>query len=111
PDGPAIVWHHGTPDSGGIYRLARESAEQRGLRLLAYDRPGYGGSTPHPGRTVADAAVDVGAILDELGVERFATYGLSGGGPHATVATGSPSSVRSRPRRSSRPVRTSSSSP
>ena len=83
PDGPAIVWHHGTPDSGGIYRHARESAEQRGLRLLAYDRPGYGGSTPHPGRTVADAASDVGAILDELGVERFATYGLSGGGPHA----------------------------
>ena len=60
-----------------------EGAERLGARLLAYDRPGYGGSTPHPGRSVADAAHDVAAILDALGAERFATYGWSGGGPHA----------------------------
>ena len=83
PDGPTLVAHHGTPGAGLLYRPEVESARLRGVRLLAYDRPGYGGSTPHPGRRVADAAADVAAILDALGVERFATYGTSGGGPHA----------------------------
>jgi pimeloyl-ACP methyl ester carboxylesterase len=53
------------------------------MRLLAYDRPGYGGSDPHPGRRVADAAGDVAALADALGIERFAVVGGSGGGPHA----------------------------
>jgi pimeloyl-ACP methyl ester carboxylesterase len=35
-------------------------------RLIGYDRPGYGGSTSHPGRTVADCAEDVRAICAEL---------------------------------------------
>jgi pimeloyl-ACP methyl ester carboxylesterase len=81
--GRAIVTHHGTPGAGHLYRSEIESAERHGLRLITYDRPGYGGSTPHPGRRVADAAADVAAILDALGIERFATYGTSGGGPHA----------------------------
>jgi pimeloyl-ACP methyl ester carboxylesterase len=83
PDGQALVAHHGTPAAGRVYRTEAESAQQQGLRLIAYDRPGYGGSTPHPGRSVADAVADVVAILDALGVDHFATYGWSGGGPHA----------------------------
>lgn len=82
-DGPLLVVHHGTPMSGAIFRPEGESAERLGLRLLAYDRPGYAGSTRQAGRTVADAASDVVTILDHLGVDRFATYGVSGGGPHA----------------------------
>jgi pimeloyl-ACP methyl ester carboxylesterase len=83
PDAPVFVAHHATPGAGRLYRSQIESAQRRGLRLIAYDRPGYGGSTPHPGRGVADAAADVAAILDAFGVERFAAYGWSGGGPHA----------------------------
>lgn len=83
PGGALVIVHHGTPGAGRFARPELESAERLGLRLVAYDRPGYGGSTPHPGRSVADAAGDVAAILDELGAERFATYGVSGGGPHA----------------------------
>jgi pimeloyl-ACP methyl ester carboxylesterase len=83
PDGPALVMHHGSPSARLLHPLERASAEARGLRLVAYDRPGYGGSTPAPGRSIADVASDVAAILDALGVERFATYGASGGGPHA----------------------------
>ena len=83
PDGPAIVAHHGSPGAGRLFRTEVESAQQRGLRLITYDRPGFAGSSRHEGRAVADAAADVTAILDALGVERFATYGTSGGGPHA----------------------------
>jgi pimeloyl-ACP methyl ester carboxylesterase len=83
PDGACVVVHHGTPMSGALFAAEIESARERGLRLVAYDRPGYGESSPDPGRSVADAAADVAAILDALGVARFATYGASGGGPHA----------------------------
>src|SRR5690349_13882072 len=82
-DGPVLVTHHGTPAAGGFCRPELERAEARGLRLIAFDRPGYGGSTPYPGRDIAVVAADVVAILDALGVDRFATYGWSGGGPHA----------------------------
>jgi len=85
-DGPVLLAHHGTPSAANRARPERESAAAKGLRLLAYDRPGYGGSTPAPGRSVADATADVAAILDALGVERFATYGWSGGGPHALAS-------------------------
>ena len=54
-----------------------------GIRFIAYDRPGYGLSDPRPGRVVADAAADVGALADHLGLGRFAVFGISGGGPHA----------------------------
>jgi pimeloyl-ACP methyl ester carboxylesterase len=80
--GHAVVAIHGTPGSGLLWRGLAEDAEARGIRLLAYDRPGYGGSDPHPGRTVADAAGDVAAIADALGIDRFAVEGGSGGGPH-----------------------------
>ena len=83
PDGVAIVVHHGTPSSGLLYPPHAQDAAERGIRLVGYDRPGYGGSTPRPGRSVADAAADVEALVDTLGIERFATYGASGGGPHA----------------------------
>jgi pimeloyl-ACP methyl ester carboxylesterase len=83
PAGPAVFVHHGTPMSRLLYGPNVADAEARGLRLIGYDRPGYGDSTPQPGRTVADAATDVATIADALGIDRFATWGISGGGPHA----------------------------
>jgi len=59
------------------------AAEARGIRLISYARPSYGGSSPQPGRNVASAATDVAAIADALGIDRFAVMGASGGGPHA----------------------------
>jgi pimeloyl-ACP methyl ester carboxylesterase len=53
------------------------------LRLVSYARAGYAGSTARPGRDVVSAADDVAAVADALGIERFATMGASGGGPHA----------------------------
>jgi pimeloyl-ACP methyl ester carboxylesterase len=57
-------------------------AAERGLRLISYDRPGYGGSTPHPGHSVADCAGDVRAICAALEIGRLAMWGISGGGPY-----------------------------
>jgi pimeloyl-ACP methyl ester carboxylesterase len=82
-DGPAVVVHHGTPGGRLLHRPWIADAAARGLRLVSFDRPGYGGSSPRPGRTIADIADDVETILDALGDDRFATWGASGGGPHA----------------------------
>jgi pimeloyl-ACP methyl ester carboxylesterase len=60
---------------------------QNGIRWVSYDRPGYGGSTPDPGRDVASAASDVSAIADALGIDQFAVMGASGGGPHALACS------------------------
>jgi pimeloyl-ACP methyl ester carboxylesterase len=79
----AVVWHHGTPNVGEPPRPLFAAAERLGLRWVGYDRPGYGGSTPRPGRTIASAAGDVAAIADTLGLDRFAVMGHSGGAPHA----------------------------
>lgn len=83
PDGSLILAHHGTPGSGLLWDRWAEDAATRGIRLVGYDRPGYDGSDRHPGRTVADAAVDAATIADAFGVARFRTWGASGGGPHA----------------------------
>jgi pimeloyl-ACP methyl ester carboxylesterase len=81
--GPAVVVHHGTPSSGRLYPAQVDDARARGIRLIGYDRPGYGGSSAQPGRSVADAAADVAELLNALDVERFASWGHSGGGPHS----------------------------
>jgi pimeloyl-ACP methyl ester carboxylesterase len=82
-DGLPLVFHNGTPTGLVAFGPMVAAAAERGLRTVMYARPGYGTSTPDPGRQVADAATDVAAVLDELGAEQFVTAGWSGGGPHA----------------------------
>ena len=83
PVGFPVFSLHGTPGS----RLGRHPDEgvynRAGVRVITYDRPGYGESTRHPGREVVDAAGDVAAIADSLSLDRFAVFGGSGGAPHA----------------------------
>lgn len=94
PDGRPIVFHHGTPSSGRPFDQHVGLAQEQGVRLVSHDRAGYGESARKPGRTVADVAQDVEAVADALGLERFATWGLSGGGPHAlATAAGLPDRV------------------
>ncbi len=83
PTGVPVLVHHGTPGSRVVSESDVARAQRDGIRLISYDRPGYGGSTPRPGRTVGDCAVDVREIAVALGIERLAVRGLSGGGPHA----------------------------
>ena len=86
--GRPVLVHNGTPNSRTLYGPAAADAAARGLRLIGYDRPGYGGSTPQPGRTVVDCAADVRAICAGLGIDRRAMWGVSGGGPHVLACQG-----------------------
>jgi pimeloyl-ACP methyl ester carboxylesterase len=86
PDGAPVFLLHGTPGSR-IGPKPRASVLYRlGVRLISYDRPGYGGSDRLPGRTVASCASDISAIARDLDISSFAVVGRSGGGPHAMAA-------------------------
>jgi pimeloyl-ACP methyl ester carboxylesterase len=82
PAGALVIVHHGTPCSGLLAGPWAEDARARGIRLVGFDRAGYGRSERHAGRAVADVVSDTAAIADDLGVRRFRTWGVSGGGPH-----------------------------
>jgi pimeloyl-ACP methyl ester carboxylesterase len=82
-DAFTVLWHHGSPQTGAPLEPLLVAAERRGIRLLSYARPSYGGSSARPGRDVASAASDVAQLADALEVGRFAAMGASGGGPHA----------------------------
>ena len=92
PGGPPVFYFHGWPAS----RLEAGLIPGLPVRLLAFDRPGYGRSTPHPGRTLLDWGRDVAVVADRLGLRRFHVVGLSGGGPYAVAAAHAmPDRVRS----------------
>src|ERR1700678_4437762 len=82
-DGLPLVLHEGTPVGLSVYPPTVQAAAVRGLRVVLLARPGYEGSTPRPGRRVADVASDVAEVLDRLGADTFLAAGWSGGGPHA----------------------------
>jgi pimeloyl-ACP methyl ester carboxylesterase len=83
PDGRPVFLFHGTPGSRYGPRPRGIVLYRLGIRLISYDRPGYSGSDRFPGRKVADAAEDVGAIAKFFGIDRFSVVGRSGGAPHA----------------------------
>jgi pimeloyl-ACP methyl ester carboxylesterase len=82
PEGFPVVIHWGTPMGRSLYQAHVTEAEREGVRLISFDRAGYGGSTPSPMRSVADVASDTLAVLDALDIDKFASWGISGGGPH-----------------------------
>ena len=88
--GAPIFYLHGTPGAGLLFDSHVTLAERQAVRLIGYDRPGYGASTPQPGRSVGDVAGDVAAIAEALELERFAVWGVSGGGPHALACAALP---------------------
>jgi pimeloyl-ACP methyl ester carboxylesterase len=82
PRGKPVMALHGTPASRLMYSAAT-SAGKLGLRLIAPDRWGYGGTTAHPDPTLPAFAADIARVADTLGIGRFAVLGVSGGGPYA----------------------------
>jgi pimeloyl-ACP methyl ester carboxylesterase len=86
PDGFPVFALHGTPGCRLNRHPNEELVRAAGVRLITYDRAGYGASDRHRGRIVADDAGDVAAIADSLGIGRFSITGGSGGGPHCLAA-------------------------
>jgi pimeloyl-ACP methyl ester carboxylesterase len=82
-DGLPVVSLAGTPGTRWERPDVIAAFDQADLRVVVPDRPGYGGSTRKPGRTVADVAADVQMIADGEGWRQFAVTGFSGGAPHA----------------------------
>jgi pimeloyl-ACP methyl ester carboxylesterase len=82
--GAPVIALHGTPASRLMYSAAK-SAGRFGLRLIAPDRWGYGGTSLHPRPTLAAFAADMATLADQLRLDRFAVLGVSGGGPYAAA--------------------------
>lgn len=81
PHGRPVFFFHGTPGSR-FFRPPDEITRRLGVRLVTVDRPGYGGSTFQPGRRIPAWPIDLAALADFLGLDRFAVCGHSGGGPY-----------------------------
>ncbi len=87
PSGWPLIALHGGPGSRVSYNAEEPGIFARvGTRRITFDRAGWGDSTRHPGRSVADDAADVATIADALGIERFSLTGRSYGGPHSLAA-------------------------
>jgi pimeloyl-ACP methyl ester carboxylesterase len=82
PDGRPVVFTHGFGDSRLIRNPDDALTASLGVRVIAPDQPGVGGSSPKPGRKMVDWGPDVEELADHLGIGEFAVAGHSGGGPH-----------------------------
>ena len=88
PDGTPMLRFQGTPGSRYSRYPHEDSYDRLAVRVLAFDRPGYGASTRLPGRGVAVVADDAAELLDHLGLEMVHASGGSGGGPHVLAFSG-----------------------
>lgn len=85
PDGRPVVFFHGWPGSRLTGMSSDPAAKALGVRLISIERPGFGLSDDHPGRTIAGWPDDVANAANALGLGRFSVLGWSGGGPYAAA--------------------------
>jgi pimeloyl-ACP methyl ester carboxylesterase len=83
PGRPCVFFFHGAPSSRLRLGYLEHTFLSEGIRVISTDRPSYGGSSPQPGRSMAEWPADVAALADALDVDRFAVAGHSSGGPYA----------------------------
>lgn len=86
PNGSPVIYTAGTPASGRYGGCYDQSARAAGLRWISPDKPGYGGSDYHRDRSLISWGDDLAALADQLGLDRFALAGESGGGPFTLAA-------------------------
>lgn len=82
-DWPCVLFFHGAPSSRLRLAYLENEFLRAKVRVISLDRPGYGGSSTQPNRSMADWPRDVNAIADALGIDRFVVAGHSSGGPYA----------------------------
>ena len=83
PDGDTLLFHTGTPAAPIPFEPLVAEMASKGIRYVAFSRPGYGSSSRREGRSVADVVDDATTVLDHVGAGTALTAGWSGGGPHA----------------------------
>ena len=83
PSGWPLVAMHGSPDSSAIWALLDDAARRAGAWVIAPDRPGFGGSTPKPGRSILDWVDDLDELTEHLELTSFPLLAISGGSPYA----------------------------
>lgn len=86
--GAPLVCVHGSPGDFVEGLLMGEFFRVNGFRIIAPSRPGYGGTPLAAGRTSAEQADAIAALLDALGLDRVAVLGASGGGPASYALAG-----------------------
>jgi pimeloyl-ACP methyl ester carboxylesterase len=86
PDGKPVFYFHGQAGSRlEPAMLDASDFEKAGIRLIACDRPGMGGSDFQPGRGFSHWPEDIIALADSLGLGKFGIFGVSGGAGYASV--------------------------
>lgn len=81
PGWPCVFFFHGAPSSRLRLAYLEPLFLEKHISVVSPDRPGYGGSPPQPGRSLADS--DAAALADALRIDRFIAAGNSSGGPYA----------------------------
>ena len=95
PNGTPVIFSHGFSDSHVIRHPDDCLTASLGVRWIAADEPGVGGSSPKKDRRMVDWGADMEALADHLDLDTFNVAGHSGGGPHAlAVAFHMPERVR-----------------
>jgi pimeloyl-ACP methyl ester carboxylesterase len=82
PDGIPLLRVPGTPGCRWSVRVDRTPWQERGLRVVTTERPGFGASSRLPGRRFREHADDLAEVLDHLGLNRVHLTGGSGSAPH-----------------------------
>jgi pimeloyl-ACP methyl ester carboxylesterase len=82
--GPIVLFFHGCPDTRRMAMTGAEAAREVGVRLLAFNRPGYGSSTLMDSSHTS-VARDAAELLDLWRIDQAAVLGMSVGGPYAAA--------------------------
>jgi pimeloyl-ACP methyl ester carboxylesterase len=84
-----MFYFGGTPSSAeepALHSLVLSTGDlyaDRGIHLVCIDKPGVGGTEMEPAFKIRrDWPRIVANVADELGIDRYAVFGISNGGPH-----------------------------
>ena len=92
--GRPLLYLHGTLSSRLEAAALHATSRRLGLRLIAVDRPGVGGSTPRRRPSIAGFVEDVRQLLEALGLQQTGLLGISSGGAYAaSIASRLPEQV------------------
>jgi pimeloyl-ACP methyl ester carboxylesterase len=84
PIGTPVFVFHGNPNSRLLWGCIPGVPFIDGIRLIAPDRPGYGGTDNVNGISTAEQwPYDMLELADSLNIAKFFVFGPSGGGPFA----------------------------